>query len=266
MRLRKLAFFSILTCLCVMFYGNVLAEDKTAAPSATPEIEQRALDVLKKMCDYLASAKTMTYTAKSMVEAPVKGQLVHFWTSSNVTLKRPNALKISTKSDGKPTDVYFDGKNLTVFDPRDNMYAAIPTPATLDELFPFAEEKAGIHTTYSDLLTSDPFTALTDGLTGAFSAGQSNIGGVLSDHLAFKNRNTEWEIWISTGKNPLPVLMTITYLTVPDEPRFIVHFSNWKFNPQIPKNAFVFSKPAGATKIAFRSAIGTAIEKGVTPK
>lgn len=265
MRLRNLAFIVVITLFGLGVSGNIRAEDTAPAQAANPEIEQRALEILKEMSDYLAAAKTMTYSVKTMVEAPVRGQLVHFWTSSEVTLRRPNGLRLSTKSDYKPTDSYYNGKTLTVYAPKDNMYASIEAPATLDELFPFAEEKTGIHTTYSDLLTSNPFAALTDDITSAFSAGQSNIGGVPCDHLAFKGKDTQWEIWVATGKKPLPVLMTITYMKVPDKPRFIVHFANWKLNAPVAKGTFAFNKPAGATKIAFKP-LKPAAEKGGAQK
>lgn len=262
MSLRKV-FSSILLAGFLLASGFVVsgAEEASQTP-VNPDIEQRALDLLADMSDYLASAKTMTFRVKAMVETQANGQLLHFWSRSEVTLKRPNGLKILTQSDSKPLNIFFDGKNLSVYAPKNNMYAAIAAPATIDELIPFAVEKAGIMTNYYDILTSDPFAYLTDDLTRAFSAGQSTVDGTLCDHLAFKGEDVSWEIWIATGDKPLPLMMAITYLKVPDQPRFLLHLSNWKLNVPVAKGTFAFVKPAGAVQIEFQSKTAAALDAG----
>jgi hypothetical protein len=262
MLVRKILSFILLAGFLLAFGTVVSGAEEASQPPVNPAIEQRALDLLADMSDYLAEAKTMTFTAKAMMEAQVNGQLLHFWSRSEVTLKRPNGLKILTQSDSKPLNIFFDGKTLSVLAPKDNMYAAIAAPATLDELIPFAVEKAGIMTNYYDILTSDPFAHLTDDLSSAFSAGQSTISGTLCDHLAFKGEDIEWEIWIATGDKPLPLMMTLTYLKVPDQPRFILHYSNWKLNALVAKGTFAFMKPAGAVKIEFQPKIAAALDAG----
>jgi len=244
-------------------YGAVAAmTGETTTSTASTTIEQGALDLLAGMSDYLARANSMILTARLLVEAPINGQQLHFWSKSEVTLRRPDSLRILTQSDSRPNNVYYDGKTLSVFAPMDNMYAEIAAPATLDELFPFAVENAGIHTTYTDLLTSDPFASLTEGLTSAFQAGQSTIDGTLCNHLAFRGEAINWEIWIATGEKPLPLMMIIRYVDLPDQPRFILHYSNWQLNASVEKDAFVFVKPADAVKISFQPEQVAALTEG----
>ncbi len=258
----------IAVSVSVLLLSSVIvnAAEIAAEKVANPAIEQKALDLLENMSAYLADAKTMTFTASTMVETSVKGQLLNFFSHTKVTLKRPNGLKAITKSDSKPNEFYFDGKNMTSYSPKDKMYAVTATPATLDELFPFAMEKAGIHTAFSDILTSDPYAYITADLTSAFTAGQSTIGGVLCDHLALKGDGIEWQIWIAVGNKPLPVLMTMTYTTLPDKPRFILQYSDWKLNVPITKGAFAFKVPTGVMKISYQTAKAAVADDGGAKK
>ena len=234
------------------------------AKADNPDIEQKALDLLDDMSSYLALAKTMTFSVKTMVDASVKGQLLNFFTNSHVTVKQPNKLKVLTKSDSKPNEFYFNGKTMITYSPRDKLYAVMDAPATLDELFPFAMEKAGVHTTFSDILTSDPYSYLTADLISAFWAGQSHIEGILCDHIALKEKGLEYQIWIAAGDKPLPIMMTMTYTDLPEKPRFILHYSNWKLDVPVAKDAFLFKKPAGAGKIAYQPVKAADIDGGNT--
>jgi hypothetical protein len=266
MSLRTKITTALLAGLCLVSSGMVLAAESAPDTPANPAIEQKALDLLENMSDYLAAAKTMTFTANAMVTAPVRGQLLNFFSNSNVTVKRPNGLKVETRSDSRPTNFYFDGKTMSILSPREKMFASIAAPATLDELFPFAVEKAGINTNFSDILTSDPYAYMTYGLTSAFSAGQSTVRGVLCDHLAFRGDGIEWQIWISTGKKPLPLMMTITYTDLADKPSLLLRYSDWKLNVPVAKDAFVFKKPAGATQIKFMPSNVSVTDAGGTKK
>jgi hypothetical protein len=214
------------------------------------------------MSSYLALAKTMTFSVKTMVDASVKGQLLNFFTNSHVTVKQPNKLKVITKSDSKPNEFYFDGKTMITYSPKDKLYAVIDAPATLDELFPFAMEKAGVHTTFSDILTSDPYAYLTAGLISAFWAGQSHIDGILCDHIALKEKGMEYQIWIAGGDKPLPIIMTIIYTDLPEKPRFILHYANWKVDVPVAQDAFIFKTPAVANKIDYQPIKAVDIEGG----
>lgn len=215
------------TLILVLFlpaFGATYHSEARAAES--PAVSQEALDIPEKMGNYLADARTMTFTANTMVETPVRGQILNFFASTRAIVRRPNGLTAIARSGRKPQEFYFDGSTMTSYSPRDKMYAVSPAPATLDELFPFAMEKAGIHTVFSDLLTSDPYAYLTGDLESGFLVGRTLIGTRECDHLAFKGKGIEWQIWIDSGVKPLPVMMTITDTEIKDKPRYVVQYSD----------------------------------------
>lgn len=70
-------------------------------------------------------------------------------------------LSAEIRGDAPPFDVYFNGEKMTAYEPTHKLYATTDAPKTLDEVLPFAAQKAGILLPFEDVLYSDPYAALT---------------------------------------------------------------------------------------------------------
>jgi hypothetical protein len=234
------------------------AEKPTDGVPPPPSIvEQPALDRLKAMSDKLVAAKAFSYRARSTVELPAKtGQFVTHFIESEVALERPNKLRFNVAGDVPGFHFYYDGANVTAFDPQKNLYATAKAPATIDAMLPFVTEKIGIDFPSADLLTSDPYAELTKGLTHAIAIGPSKVNGVACEHFAFIGPVSNWEIWIESGANALPRRVAVTYKTVENFPRFLVEYRDWNLAPKLSAAQFTFKKPAGAKQIEFGSRVG----------
>jgi hypothetical protein len=230
-----------------------------APPQAAPPakvMEQGALDLLKKMSGKLASAKSLIFRARSSSEAPGgTGQFLTFFAEAVVAVKRPNLLSAEIRGDAPPFDLYFDGAKMTVYDPTHKLYATADAPKTIDEMLPFAVQKAGLWLPFEDMLYSDPYATLTKDLTSAFYAGYSVIRGARCEHVALAWPSIEGQLWID-AKTDLPCLLAGTLLDVRGVPRFTVEFYDWKLNPKLPAKIFTFTKPAGAEPMDFRALTG----------
>lgn len=229
-------------------------EQTVAAPP--PVVEQPALDRLKQMSDTLAAAKSLTYHSHSTVEMPAKtGQFLTRFIEADYALQRPNKLRANISGDLSAFQFYYDGAHVSALDPAKNLYATADAPGTIDEMLPFIIEKADIEFPSADLLASNPYAEMTKGLTHAIVVGPAHVNGVPCEHFAFMGPESNWEIWIETGANPLPRRIAVTYKTVENFPRFLVEFPRWNLAPKLNASQFVFNKPAGATLIEFSSAI-----------
>lgn len=246
---------AMLLLLPVLSLGSAWGAESAKAASAVAVKEQRALDLLKGMSDRLAAAKSFSFKARDFVEAPGgTGQLLTFFAESEVAVVRPDKLRVKVGGDAPPFDLSFDGKTLSVYAPREKLYASADAPKTLDELLPFAA-KAGVLLPYADFLFKDPYAVLTKDITSAFYAGSSIIGGVRCEHLAVASPGVEWQIWID-AKSHLPRLLTGALLTVQGMPRFAVELSDWRLDPKLPAKGFVLTKPAGANRMELRIPTG----------
>ena len=90
-----------------------------------PAIEAEALQIFKRMADYLAAAKAFSYHSESSYDVvQASGMKVEFGASRNVLVSRPNQLRMdSERRDGMRGELIFDGQTIWAVDPDENVYA-----------------------------------------------------------------------------------------------------------------------------------------------
>jgi hypothetical protein len=222
------------------------ARKTAAAANAGPALEPKALDILKAMSSRLAAAHSMTFTADVSYESPTKqGPTLVYATQSNVTMVRPNKLRVITPFDGPPSEFYYDGKVMMAYAPTDNLIAIADAPPTTDAMLETAFKTAAIYYPFTDVIVTDPYKDLLDGLTLAYYVGQSRvIGGITTDIVAYITNGVFIEAWIGAD-DKLPRIMRAIYLDDKLQQRHILALSNWKLDPDVSPD--VFGTPAAAT-------------------
>jgi hypothetical protein len=178
--------------------GVALAQEKPAAAPVAPASEikdERALKRLQAMSDTLAGAKTLRFHYRGLlpVTGPT-GQYVNLMASASVVMQRPDRLRVQARGDLFPSDLFHDGKTVTVVAANPKVYAQREAAGSLVESFTRGPQPGGdLVTPFIDLLATDPFAVLTRDLTSAIWVGQSKVGGVVTDHLAFTSKDVDWE-------------------------------------------------------------------------
>src|SRR5215831_3097013 len=151
--------------------GNSPATTKTAKPTKTttssaykPVVEPQAMAFLKATSDRLAAAKTMSFTAVASYEYPSKlGPPIVYTTRYDVTMQRPDKLRILIPGDGPASEYYYDGNTAIAYAPAENLAAIAEAPPTIDATLEAAFKKAAIFFPFEDLLVADPYKAMTNG-------------------------------------------------------------------------------------------------------
>ncbi|MDM0029360.1 DUF2092 domain-containing protein [Variovorax saccharolyticus] len=224
-----------------------------ATPQArAPQLEAKAIDLLRAMSASLTGAKSLAFTAVATYESPSSvGPPLAYATSSEVLLQRPDRLRVVTLGDGPPAEYYYDGKTLTAFAPAENLVAVTPAPPTIDAMLKQAFDNAAIYFPFADIVGSDPFKTLGEGLTKAFYIGQSKVvGGITTEMVAIASDQMFMQIWIGAD-DKLPRKMRAVFRGDPLRLRHQVELSNWKLDPVIAAEAFAAMNAANAKKIAF---------------
>jgi len=225
---------------------------KEAPPMVQMVIEPKAIDILKASCNRLAAARTMSFTAVVSYESPSRlGTPLIYTTRSEVTLQRPDKLRVITPGDGPATEFYYDGKTMTAFAPAENLVAVAEAPPTIDEALKAAYDNAAIYFPFTPMMTVDPFKSVTDGLILAFYIGQSHVvGGTTTDMVAYANNNVSAQIWIG-AEDKLPRMIRAVYRTDLARLRHQLEWSNWQLDPVVPADAFASTSAKSANPIAF---------------
>ncbi|SEB14242.1 DUF2092 domain-containing protein [Variovorax sp. YR216] len=238
--------------------AQTAAPARAATPSAkstvkaSPQLEPKAMDLLRAMSASLTASQSMAFTAVTTYESPSSvGPSLAYATSSEVLLQRPDRLRVVTLGDGPPAEYYYDGKTITAFAPAENLVAVAPAPSTIDAMLKQAFDNAAIYFPFADVVGSDPFKTITEGLTKAFYIGQSKVvGGTTTEMVAIASNEMFMQIWIGAD-DKLPRKMRAMFRGDPLQLRHQVELSNWKLDPVIAAEAFAAANAANAKKIDF---------------
>jgi hypothetical protein len=215
-------------------------------------IDPQAEKLLKRMSDYLAGRQQFSLKAESTLEVVLtSGQKIQFDSPATLEVSRPNKLRAHRKGDIVNQEFFYDGKTLTLYNPKENLYATVAAPPTIDETLDFAREKLDIIAPASELLYKNAAEKMLKESSSGFVVGPSVAAGVKSTHLAFRGAEVDWQIWIEDGDKPLPRKFVLTSKKVAGEPQFTVLIRSWELTPKLTDQMFTFVPPKGAKKIEF---------------
>ena len=131
-------------------------------------------------------------------------------------------------------EMVFDGKTLTLLGKNANLYAQIEAPGTIDQLVDVLRDKYHRPVPAADLLMADPYKELMPDVTDAKDLGSGVIRGTECDHLAFRTKEVDWQIWIAQGARPYPCRYVITSKKVTGWPQYTLDIWGWKPAPRSP--------------------------------
>ena len=190
--------------------GAIIAMNISFVAKASAESGD-AEKLLKGMADYVASQKTLAVTYDSDIEVITSNlQKIQFTSSGQVQLSRPDKLRATRTGGYRDVEIVFDGKMLTVNNKDGKDYAQIEAAGTAEELIDVLREKHGVVAPGADLLLTNVFNVMMADVVEAAVIGKGVIDGVECDHLAFRNVETDWQIWIESGAKPIPRKYVIT--------------------------------------------------------
>jgi hypothetical protein len=88
------------------------------------------------------------------------------------------------------------------------------------------------------------------GVREAKYIGRGIIDGRECEHLAFRNHDTDWQLWVEVGEKPIPRKLVITSKALNNAPQYTLRVKGWKTGVQPTPDAFAFVPPTGAKQLA----------------
>jgi hypothetical protein len=229
----------------------VLVVSLAAAPARAQPQASDAKSILKAMSNYVSSKKTIELKFDSDIEV-ITPQLekIQFTNSGEALLSRPDKLRAHRVGGYADVALYFDGKTVSVYGKHINGYAQFDAPGTVDHLIEALRAGHGIALPGADLLQSNSYEILVAGVKEAKHIGRGVIDGRECEHLAFRNFDTDWQLWVEVGKRPIPRKLVITTKTVNGAPQYTLRVKGWKTGVEPAPDAFAFVPPAGAKQLS----------------
>lgn len=219
-------------------------------PSGANAGEAEAKSLLKAMSDYMAAQKAISFAYDSTLEvATADHQMLALASSGAVTLKRPDKIRATRSGGFADVEMLFDAKTLTLLGKNENLYTQIDIPGTVDNLI------NELHGTYNrplpaaDLIMTNVYDQLMPEVVDIKDLGSGVIGGAECDHLAFRTKDVDWQIWIAHGDLPYPCRYVVTSKLIADGPQYSIQLRDWKTGDEVAADDFSFENPTKAKQI-----------------
>jgi hypothetical protein len=175
---------------------------------------------------------------------------IQFTNSGGALLRRPDKLYAHRVGGYADVEMFYDGKTTSVYGRHVNGYARFEAPGSIDDLIHALREGHGVALPGADLLLSNSYEVLAEDIQEAKHIGRGVIDGVECEHLAFRNFDTDWQLWVAVGAQPIPRKMVITSKTMNSAPQYTLQVKEWKTDVTPSPEAFTFTPPAGAEKLS----------------
>jgi hypothetical protein len=254
----------LLSAVILLALAAPIAAQEATAPAASTDtaavstqvVSPEAQAVLDRMTSYLRGLQTFSIeTQASRDEVVALGYKLQNNERSVIVVQRPNKLRADISGDIRNRTFVYDGAQLTMYSPDDAVFTSADAPETLAELIGTLLD-IGVEMPLIDVLYQATAGTLTDDVRGGILVGESTIDGIASDHLAFRQANVDWQLWVEQGARPLPrkILITTRYEVGDPQYQAILH---WNLKPRIHNSTFAFTPPKGATEIPLDTVAST---------
>ncbi len=227
---------------------SLLAGIGTSSGAVAGEAEAKAL--LKAMADYVSAQKTISFDYDVNLEVVTKeNQKLALASSGKVELARPDKIRATRSGGFADIEIVFDGQTLTLLGKNMNIYTQVGIPGSIDHLVDELKDKYARPLPAADLLIADSYNELMANVVDVKDLGSGVVGGTECDHLAFRKKDVDWQIWIAQGDRPYPCRYAITSKLVPGGPGYSIQIRDWKTGGDAPSDNFSFKAPAGSKQV-----------------
>jgi hypothetical protein len=247
-------FCLILLCSSLLLVAQTTTRQKPApaSPDQQKDIDPLALKVLKAVTDPIRDAKAFSFRTRGIREyLGSNGQIITYFTTADITISRPDKLRVDFKGRGHDVQLYHDGEQTVLYAPGPKLYAVIPSKAkTLDGMLEELE-KRNVYLPAKNLLASDPYQTLVPDIKTGYVIGRVQMNDKQVHQLAFTEKDAEYQLWVTGLPDPRIQALQVVNMALAHEPRVMIEFSDWNLNPRIQADTFSFKIPADAKQIDF---------------
>lgn len=237
--------------------AQALAEDEPPADAAH--------EILKNMSDYLGKLPNLSLEYSADVEAishggqtNLSGLKLQFASQGTVTLSRPGKMRATRTASYGDVEIISDGATMTVIGKRAKQYAQAGAPPTIEGLVDHIRDTTGAEFPGADLLFADVYRELSAPVETGVYIGKDIIDGVECDHVAFRARSVDWQLWVESGDKPIPRRYVITSKWVTGAPQYVLRITKWNDKPVVTADTFKFTPPAGFKAVEIATLDGIA--------
>jgi hypothetical protein len=211
--------------------------------------------MLRVATETLKRSQAFSFRAEETWEKPAgSGEFRTYHRRYEVTLSRPNRLRIRDTGKNPVFDLYLSKGEAIVYCPESNLYAGLPARAHFDIVLDRLEARA-VGLPFPPLIRIDPYRVLALGADQAPVAGPVEIDGAVYYHFALSRGEVETRLLVEGGPQPTIRRLQVAHQGLQGTLQITTDYFDWNFAAAPPADFFVFPKPPGARSIGFLEAL-----------
>jgi hypothetical protein len=211
----------------------------------TPEAKrQRGDEIMRKMSDHLARARTFAVETTDTRTRGKGGKEITVRTTRRLLVRRPDRLALRVGGDMNLRG-WYDGSKLTFVSDPQKVWARVNGAPTIDDTLDRMADRLAMPMPMADFLYSSPYEALVGTKSTGGYVGRETIDGVSCFHVAYTHPSVDWDLWVSENDDSLPKKFRVTAKTSTRPRTTEVMFDKWTFGVEAPDAAFAAEVPAG---------------------
>lgn len=227
----------------------------TFAPAISeelPDIDPQAREVLQKMSNFLSAQKEFTFHSESTVdELLLSGQMIQYARGADVAVKRPGSMSAEVNGDRRTMKFFFHDSEVVLHDISQKFFARLDVPPSLEEAIPFTMKNFSLEAPFAQFIYPGSYDYLTQDVVEGRYLGIHRVLGIQCHHLAFREGDIDWQVWVDAGDKPLPRKFISTEKRVTGAPQFTALLTHWNLDPSLNDEVFEFEKPDDVVQIKF---------------
>jgi peroxiredoxin len=234
--------------------GGMAGLASIARAQEKPANDPKAVQVVEAVGKYYLGLKQFTTDASTVVEITAGGKSQRSEIAFAAAMERPNKFAMALQRGRGGASMFCDGSKLYTFIPDINAYNEEPAPTDVAGL---VKQPVVRQSFLAQLIDTDPAKSLMEGVTALEYRGVEQLDGRSAHHLAAKQKDIDWELWVDEGEQPLVRKMKVDISRVlaaqgaPSGAQGMDTevFSKWTVNQPVDAAQFSFTPPAGAKTI-----------------
>lgn len=222
-------------------------------------VSTQALEAMERMRGFLNGLDRFEVTMQaSRDELLPYGYKLQNNESARMLVQRPNRFRIDVDGDLKHRSYYYDGAALTMVAQDEGVYARTDAPDTIARVVN-GLLNAGVELPMIDVLAHGFQGTLLEGVRYGLVVDETSLGGTTTEHLAFRQPDIDWQIWIAEEGQPRKLVITTRYEV--GNPQYQATMQ-WNVRPRIHADTFAYTPAEGMREISFYSP--PAVEEAAT--
>ena len=230
---------------CVAWLAGASCSREPTTPEAR---RQRGDEIIRKMSDHLARARTFAVETTDTRTRAKGGKEIRVRTTRRLIVRRPDRLALRVGGD-MDLRGWYDGSKLTFVSDPQKVWARVNGAPTIDETLDRMADRLAMPMPMADFLYSSPYEALIGTKSAGGYVGRETIEGVSCFHVAYTHPAVDWDLWVADSGDPLPKKLRVTTKTSTRARTTEVIFNKWTFGVEAPDAAFAAEVPAGYERV-----------------